>query len=52
MTWITTVLPAEDENVRRDAGSQRAIYPMEYATPTHPVAEDDLELFPFGISIL
>jgi alkylhydroperoxidase family enzyme len=39
MTWIKTVSPAEDEDVRRAAESQRALYPIEYATPTHPVPE-------------
>jgi len=39
MTWIKTVSPAEDEAVRHAAESQRARYPIEYATPTHVVPE-------------
>ena len=39
MTWIKTVSPAESEEVRRAAESQRALYPIEYATPTHEVLE-------------
>ena len=39
MTWIKTVSTAEDENVRRAVEAQRALYPVEYATPVHPSEE-------------
>ncbi len=41
MTWIKTVSPADDEKVRRAAEAQRALYPIEYATPVHPTAEGE-----------
>lgn len=39
MTWIET-LPFDEGNeaLRRAAEMQRAMYPEEYATPVHPVA--------------
>ena len=36
MTWIRTVSPEEDKCVREAMESQRALYPIEYATPVHP----------------
>jgi len=37
MAWIKTVPMSEaDEEVRRAMESQRALYPVEYATPVHP----------------
>jgi len=36
MTWIKTVPPAEDEEVRKVVEAQRDFYPLEYATPVHP----------------
>jgi len=36
MTWIKTVSPAEDDEVRKASESQRHLYPIEYATPVHP----------------
>jgi hypothetical protein len=36
MTWIKTVSPAEDDEVREASESQRHLYPIEYATPVHP----------------
>jgi hypothetical protein len=36
MTWIKTISTDEDENVRRAVEAQRALYPVEYATPVHP----------------
>ena len=36
MTWIKTISTNEDENVRRAVEAQRALYPVEYATPVHP----------------
>ena len=35
MTWIRTVSPEEDKCVREAMESQRALYPIEYATPVH-----------------
>lgn len=41
MAWIKTVPAAEaDEDLRRAMEAQRALYPVEYATPVHPVAGD------------
>ena len=42
MTWIKTILPEEDETVRRVAEAQRALYPIEYADPVHPTGAGDL----------
>lgn len=39
MTWIKIVAPDEDEEVRKAAEAQRALYPIEYATPVHPTAD-------------
>ena len=39
MTWIKTISTDEDENVRRAVEAQRALYPVEYATPVHPTEE-------------
>ena len=39
MTWIQTIPPDSDENVRRAVAAQRAMYPAEYATPVHPTAD-------------
>ena len=37
MTWIKTVPMAEaSEGLRRAVEAQRALYPIEYATPVHP----------------
>jgi hypothetical protein len=38
MTWITTI-PYEnaDQALRRAIDMQRELYPIEYATPVHPV---------------
>ena len=36
MTWIKTVSMEDDELVKRSMLAQRAIYPIEYATPVHP----------------
>ena len=41
MTWIKTVLPSEDEDVRKAMESQRELYPIEYATPVHPTADGE-----------
>jgi hypothetical protein len=37
MTWIETVSASTNDAVRRAVEMQRALYPMEYATPVHPV---------------
>ena len=37
MTWIKTVPLAEvDDKLRSAMEGQRALYPVEYATPVHP----------------
>jgi len=39
MTWIKTVPMSEaDEKLRQAMEGQRALYPVEYATPVHPDA--------------
>ena len=38
MTWIQTVpLSEANEELQRALENQRALYPIEYATPVHPV---------------
>jgi hypothetical protein len=37
MAWIQTVSMDEDARVKRAMEAQRALYPIEYATPVHPV---------------
>lgn len=39
MTWIKTVSVKEDDDVRRAVEAQRAMYPVEYALPVHPTAD-------------
>lgn len=39
MTWIQTVSPDDDDEVRRAMDAQRALYPVEYSQPVHPVAD-------------
>ena len=39
MTWIKTISPDDDENVRRAMEAQRDLYPREYAVPIHPTAD-------------
>ena len=41
MTWIKTVLPSEDEEVRRAMEAQRDLYPVEYASPVHPTSDGE-----------
>jgi alkylhydroperoxidase family enzyme len=36
MTWIKTVPMEDDKRVEKAMLDQRAIYPIEYATPVHP----------------
>src|ERR1700738_2071832 len=36
MTWIKTVSMEDDERVQKAMLAQRAVYPIEYATPVHP----------------
>jgi alkylhydroperoxidase family enzyme len=36
MTWIKTVSMEDDESVQKAMMAQRALYPIEYATPVHP----------------
>ena len=38
MTWIRTIPPSEaDEKLRNAMDGQKSLYPLEYATPVHPV---------------
>jgi hypothetical protein len=37
MTWIKTVSMEEDDRVAKAMTAQRSLYPIEYATPVHPV---------------
>ena len=40
MTWIKTVPMAEaDEKLLRALEAQKALYPIEYATPVHPTPD-------------
>jgi hypothetical protein len=39
MTWIKTVSPESDDDVRRAMEAQRELYPIEYATPVHPTSD-------------
>jgi len=41
MTWIKTVAVDESEEVRKAVESQRALYPIEYATPVHPTTDGE-----------
>ena len=41
MTWIKTVAVDESEEVRKAVESQRALYPIEYATPVHPTPDGE-----------
>jgi hypothetical protein len=36
MTWIKTVSMEDDYRVKKAILAQRAVYPIEYATPVHP----------------
>lgn len=40
MTWIRTMPFDDDEELKRAREAQRALYPPEYATPTHPHHKD------------
>jgi hypothetical protein len=45
MAWIKTISVAEGgEALRRAMESQRALYPVEYATPVHPVEEGGAQI--------
>jgi hypothetical protein len=40
MTWIRTVpLGSADEKLRKAMEAQKDLYPIEYATPVHPVED-------------
>ncbi len=41
MTWINTVRMDEDERVKKAVEAQRKLYPIEYATPVHPVNDGE-----------
>ena len=40
MTWIRTVPFEDDERLREARAAQHALYPIEYAQPTHPHHKD------------
>ena len=39
MAWIKTVSTEQDERVKKAMEAQRSLYPIEYATPIHPVPD-------------
>ena len=41
MTWIKTISPSEDEEVRQACEAQKMLYPIEYATPVHPTPDGE-----------
>ena len=41
MTWIKTITVDESDEVRKAVESQRALYPIEYATPVHPTPDGE-----------
>ena len=41
MTWIKTIAMDDDDRVKKAIEEQRKLYPIEYATPVHPVAGGD-----------
>jgi len=41
MAWIKTVSMEEDAGVKKAMEAQRSLYPIEYATPVHPVANGE-----------
>ena len=41
MTWIRTVRMDEDDRVKKAIEDQRKLYPIEYATPIHPVNDGE-----------
>jgi hypothetical protein len=41
MTWIKTVSPSQDDEVKKASESQRSLYPIEYATPVHPTLDGE-----------
>src|SRR6267143_6937262 len=42
MTWIKTVRMDEDDRVKSAMEAQRKLYPVEYATPVHPVNDGQM----------
>jgi hypothetical protein len=40
MTWIRVIPFDQDETLKKAAEAQRQLYPIEYATPTHPQHAD------------
>ena len=41
MTWIKTVSMDDDDRVKSAIEAQRKLYPIEYATPVHPVSSGE-----------
>jgi alkylhydroperoxidase family enzyme len=45
MTWIKTIPMAEaSEELRKAMEAQKALYPIEYATPVHPVGNESSQI--------
>jgi hypothetical protein len=42
MTWIKTVHPSEDEELRKAMEAQRGLYPIEYSSPVHAVSDGEV----------
>jgi hypothetical protein len=41
MTWIKTLTMEDDARVKQAMLDQRKLYPVEYATPVHPVSDGE-----------
>ena len=39
MTWIKTISPGDNEEVRKAMQAQRELYPPEYSVPIYPTAD-------------
>jgi len=44
MTWIKTVRMEEDDRVKSAIEAQGKLYPIEYATPIHPVNDGQMSV--------
>lgn len=40
MTWIKPITPEADDKLRRAIEAQPDLYPIQYATPIHPSADN------------
>lgn len=52
MTWIKTVPMEEDLRVKNAIEAQRKLYPIEYATPVHPVNSGETSVIVASHSLL